>query len=79
MNYCWGGGGGVYSHKLESLQKKALRFKTNSSYLAHTTSLLINHGLLNVRDMYMYTLKLLKYYYKLLYDTMIDIYLLYIS
>ena len=39
---------------------------TNSSYLAHTTPLLIKHGLLNVRDMY--NLKLLKFYYKLSYD-----------
>ena len=39
---------------------------TNSGYIAHTTSLLIKHGLLNVRDMY--KLKLLKCYYKLSYD-----------
>ena len=39
---------------------------TNSSYLAHTTPLLIKHGLLNVGDMY--KLKLLKFYYKLSYD-----------
>ena len=57
---------GFIPHRLESLQKKALRFMTNSSYLAHTTPLLIKHGLLNVRDMY--TLKLLTFYYKLLYD-----------
>ena len=25
---------------------------TNSGYIAHTTPLLIEHGLLNVRDMY---------------------------
>ena len=57
---------GVHSHRLDSLQKKALRFMTNSSYLAHTTPLLIKHGLLNVGDMY--KLKLLKFYYKLSYD-----------
>ena len=57
---------GVHSHRLDSLQKKALRFMTNSSYLAHTTPLLIKHGLLNVGDMY--KLKLLKLYYKLSYD-----------
>ena len=62
----WGGGGGVHSHRLSSLQKKALRFITNSSYLEHTTPLLIKHGLLNVGDMY--KLKLLKFYYKLSYD-----------
>ena len=38
----------------------------NSSYRAHTTPLLIKHGLLNVRGMY--KLKLLKFYYKLSYD-----------
>ena len=57
---------GVHSHRLDSLQKKALRFMTNSSYLAHTTPLLIKHGLLNVGDMY--KLKLLQFYYKLSYD-----------
>ena len=65
MNYgllLWG----IHSHKLELLQKKALRLMTNSNYLAHTTALLIKHGLLNVRDMY--KLKLLKFYYKLSYD-----------
>ena len=65
MNYgllLWG----IHSHKLELLQKKALRLMTNSNYLAHTTTLLIKHGLLNVRDMY--KLKLLKFYYKLSYD-----------
>ena len=53
-------------NKLELLQKKALRLMTNSNYLAHTTPLLIKHGLLNVRDMY--KLKLLKLYYKLSHD-----------
>ena len=57
---------GVHVHKLEHLQKKALRFMTNSGYIAYTTPLLIKHGLLNVRDMY--KLKLLKFYYKLSYD-----------
>ena len=49
---------GVHVNKLEHLQKKALRFMTNSGYIAHTTPLLIKHGLLIVRDMY--KLKLLK-------------------
>ena len=57
---------GVHIHKLELLQKKALRFMTNSGCIAHTTPLLIKHGLLNVRDMY--KLKLLKFYYKLAND-----------
>ena len=51
---------------LSYCKKRALRFMTNSSYRAHTTPLLIKHGLLNVRDMY--KLKLLKFYYKLSYD-----------
>ena len=51
---------------LNFYKKKALRFMTNSGYIAHTTPLLIKHGLLNVRDMY--KLKLLKFYYKLAYD-----------
>ena len=56
----------IHSYKLEVLQKRALRFMTNSSYRAHTTPLLIKHGLLKVRGMY--KLKLLKFYYKLSYD-----------
>ena len=39
---------------------------TNSSYIAQTAPLLIRHGLLHVH--YMFKLKLLKFYYKLLYD-----------
>ena len=57
---------GVDCHKLQSLQKKAKRFMTNSSYIAHTVPLLIRHGLLHVHDMF--RLKLLKFYYKLSYD-----------
>ena len=56
----------VDCHKLETLQKNALRFMTNGSYVAQTASLLIRHGLLSVTDMY--KLKLLNFYYKLLYD-----------
>ena len=51
---------------LQSLQKKAIRFMTNSSYIAHTAPLHIRHGLLLVHDML--KLKLLKFYYKLSYD-----------
>ena len=51
---------------LNFYRKKSLRFMTNSGYIAHTTSLLIKQGLLNVRDMY--KLKLLKFHYKLSYD-----------
>ena len=56
----------IHCHKLELLQKRALRLMTNSSYLEHTTPLRMKHGLLNVRDMY--KRKLLKFYYKLSYD-----------
>ena len=51
---------GVHVHKLEPLQKKALRFMTNCGYIAHTIPQLIKHGLLNVRDMY--KLKFLNFY-----------------
>ena len=37
---------GFDCHKLEILQKKALRFMTNSSYIAHTAPLFIQHGVL---------------------------------
>ena len=57
---------GIDCHKLEILQKKALRFMTNSSYIAHTAPLFIQHGVLRVTDMY--KLKLLKFYYKLSYN-----------
>ena len=43
---------GVDCHKLETLQMMALRFMTNSSYVAHTSPLLIRHGLLSVTDIY---------------------------
>ena len=39
---------------------------TNSSYIAHTAPLFIQHGVLRVTDMY--KLKLLKFYYKLSYN-----------
>ena len=59
---------------LNFCKKKALRFMINSGYInLHCTyiiffpfTLLIKHGLLNVRDMY--KLKLLKFYYRLSYD-----------
>ena len=57
---------GVESHRVESLQKKAIRLITNSNYSAHTTPLFIELGLLKVQDMF--KLKLLKFYYKLSYD-----------
>ena len=57
---------GVESHRVESLQKKAIRLITNSNYSVHTTPLFIELGLLKVQDMF--KLKLLKFYYKLSYD-----------
>ena len=57
---------GIDCHKLEILQKKALRFMTNSSYIAHTAPLFIQHCVFRVTDMY--KLKLLKFYYKLSYN-----------
>ena len=57
---------GVESHRVESLQKKAIRLITNSNYSAHTTPLFIELGLLKVQDMF--KLKLLKFYCKLSYD-----------
>ena len=43
---------GIDCHKLEILQKKASRFMTNSSYIAHTAPVFIQHGVLRVTDMY---------------------------
>ena len=57
---------GVESHRVEPLQKKAIRLITNSNYSAHTTPLFIELGLLKVQDMFKLTL--LKFYYKLSYD-----------
>ena len=45
MNYgllLWG----IHSHKLELLQKKALRLMTNSNYLAHTINFLLSYHLI---------------------------------
>ena len=44
-------------------KKKAIRLVTNSAYIAHTTPLFIEEGLLKVQDIF--KLKLLKFYYKL--------------
>ena len=40
---------GVDCHKLQSLQKKAIRFMTNSIFIAHSAPLLIRHGLYFLR------------------------------
>ena len=45
---------GVDSHNLQSVQKKAIRFMTNSSYIAHTAPLLVKHGLLHDQDVFNY-------------------------
>ena len=54
---------GIESSRIEALQKKAIRLVTNSAYIAHTTPLFIEEGLLKVQDIF--KLKLLKFYYKL--------------
>ena len=56
----------VKSHKVEIMQKTAIRLVTNSSYFAHTTPLFIKLNLLKIQDMF--KLKLLKFFYKLSYD-----------
>ena len=57
---------GNESHKVLTLQKKATRLISNSSYISHTNPLFIQHKLLKIGDLFM--LKLLKLYYKLCYN-----------
>ena len=54
---------GNVSHKILTLQKKAIRLISNSSYISHTNPLFIQHKLLKIGDLF--KLKLLKLYYKL--------------
>ena len=54
---------GTESDKVLTLQKKAIRLISNSSYISHTNSLFIQHKLLKIWDLF--KLKLLKLYYKL--------------
>ena len=56
---------GKESHRIDTLQKKATRQVTNSTYNAHTTPLFKREGVLKVQDMF--KLILLKFYYKLSY------------
>ena len=56
---------GKESHRVDTLQKKAIRQVTNSTYNAHTTPLFKREGVLKVQDMF--KLRLLKFYYKLSY------------
>ena len=60
---------GVKSNRIEVPQIKAIRLVTNSTYFAHTTSLFKSEGLLKVYDIF--KLKLLKLFYKLLYDLLL--------
>ena len=53
---------GNESHKVLTLQKKAIRLISNSSYISHTNPLFIQHKLLKIGDLF--KLKLLKLYYK---------------
>ena len=55
--------GGVESHRVEPLQKKAISLITNSNYSAHTP-LFIELCLLKLQDIF--KVKLLKFYYRLL-------------
>ena len=57
---------GNESHKVLTLQKKAIRLISNSSYISHTNPLFIQHKLLKIGDLF--KLKLLKLYYKLSYN-----------
>ena len=65
MNYgllVWG----IECHRLEKVQKKALRLITNSKYIAHTNPLFCQLNLLKIKDIF--KLRLLKFYYKLTCD-----------
>ena len=57
---------GIESSRIDVLQKEAIRLVTTSAYIAHTTPLIIEEGLLKVQDIF--KLKLLKFYYKLSND-----------
>ena len=57
---------GTESDKVLTLQKKAIRLISNSSYISHTNPLFIQHKLLKIGDLF--KLKLLKLYYKLSYN-----------
>ena len=57
---------GTESYKVLTLQKKAIRLISNSSYISHTNPLFIQHKLLKIGDLF--KLKLLKLYYKLSYN-----------
>ena len=56
---------GNESHKVLTLQKKAIRLISNSPYISHTNPLFMQHKLLKIRGFF--KLKLLKLYYKLSY------------
>ena len=65
MNYgllVWG----IECHRLEKVQKKAIRLITNSKYIAHTNPLFCQLNLLKIKDIF--KLRLLKFYYKLTCD-----------
>ena len=57
---------GIECHRLEKVQKKALRLITNSKYIAHTNPLFCQLNLLKIKDIF--KLRLLKFYYKLTCD-----------
>ena len=43
---------GIESSRIEVLQKKAIHLVTNNDYIAHTTPLFIQEGLLKVQDIF---------------------------
>ena len=57
---------GTESHKVFTLQKRAIRLISNSPYICHTNPLFIKLKRLKIGDMF--KLKLLKLYYKLSYN-----------
>ena len=60
---------GNESHMVLTLQKKAIRLISNSSYISDTNPLFIQHKLLKIGDLF--KLKLLKLYYKLSYNLLL--------
>ena len=54
------------SQKVFTLQRKAIRLISNSSYISHANPLFIQHKLLEIGDLF--RLKILKLYYKLSYN-----------
>ena len=52
---------GIECHRLEIVQKKALRLITNTKYISHTSPLFCQLNVLKIKDIF--KLRLLKFYY----------------